>query len=408
MVSDLLPRQDGALRRTIFQLSLATFSSMTIQRMCDPMLPELAREFDVGLGQAAAVIGWFAVVYGLAQILYGPLSDRFGKYRVVTWTTLLSCVGCLASALAPGLDELVWARMLAAATAAAIVPVSMAWVGDAVDYRVRQEYLARLGMGSTMGIFGGQVIGGVFADTVGWRWGFVLMALFFLVVGLLLLRRHEKAQTLVPPAHLGDEPQLSFPRKVWSVFQQARARVVLGTVLLEGATAFGVVALGASHLHDKHGISLTLAGLAISLFGLGGVAYALCAGLIIRRLGERGMVRIGSALFGLAFVVIAWAPEWHWAIGASFVSGYGFFMFHNTLQVLATQMHPAQRATCMSLFAGTLFTGQSIGVVIAASLVASWGTTWVICAGALMVLAVGQCLPPLLRKTQASDTAHDP
>lgn len=156
MVSDLLPRQDGALRRTIFQLSLATFSSMTIQRMCDPMLPELAREFDVGLGQAAAVIGWFAVVYGLAQILYGPLSDRFGKYRVVTWTTLLSCVGCLASALAPGLDELVWARMLAAATAAAIVPVSMAWVGDAVDYRVRQEYLARLGMGSTMGIFGGR------------------------------------------------------------------------------------------------------------------------------------------------------------------------------------------------------------------------------------------------------------
>ena len=400
MHSDSLPRHDGALRRTIFQLSLATFSSMTIQRMCDPMLPELAREFGVGLGAAAAVIGWFAVVYGLAQIMYGPLSDRFGKYRVVTWTTLLSSVGCLASAMAPGLDELVWARMLAAGTAAAIVPVSMAWVGDAVDYRVRQEYLARLGMGSTMGIFGGQVIGGVFADTVGWRWGFVMMAVFFLVVGALLFRRQEKAKKLVPPTPEGDGTTLSFPRKVWSVFQQPRARVVLGTVLLEGATAFGVVALGASHLHDKHAISLTLAGLAISLFGLGGVAYAMTAGHFIRRLGERGMVRIGSAMFGLAFVLIAWAPDWHWAIASSFVSGFGFFMFHNTLQVLATQMHPPQRATCMSLFAGTLFTGQSIGVVIAASLVASWGTTWVICAGALMVLAMGQCIPALLKRTQ--------
>lgn len=398
------PRHDRALKRTIVQLALATFSSMTIQRMCDPMLPQLALEFDVGLGQAAAVIGWFAVVYGLAQILYGPLSDRFGKYRVVSWATLLSSLGCVASALAPGLEELVWARMLAAASAAAIVPVSMAWVGDAVDYTERQEYLARLGMGSTMGIFGGQLIGGVFTDTLGWRWGFALMALLFLIVGVLLMRRHEKVQKLVP-ANATQSEDMWFVHKVMAVLRTPRARVVLLTVLLEGATAFGVLALGASHLHDQHGISLTQAGLAISLFGLGGVAYAWRAGHFIRRLGERGMVQIGSALFGLAFVCIAWAPDWTWSIAASFLSGFGFFMFHNTLQVLATQMYPAQRATCMTLFAGTLFTGQSIGVVLAASLVASWGTTWVICAGALLVLLMGQCIPALLKRTQTSGTS---
>jgi predicted MFS family arabinose efflux permease len=399
MQDSLSAGHDAALKRTILQLSLATFSSMTIQRMCDPMLPELAREFGVGLGQAAAVIGWFAVVYGLAQIMYGPLSDRFGKYRVVSWTTLLSSIGCIGCALVGQLDQLVWARMLSAATAAAIVPVSMAWVGDAVRYEQRQEYLARLGMGSTMGIFGGQVIGGLFADTLGWRWAFVMMGLFFLFVGALLLRRHEKASRLVPKAQNDDAQAMSFPRKVWSVLQQARARVVLGTVLLEGASAFGVVALGASHLHEKHGISLTQAGVAISMFGLGGVSYAMMAGHFIRRLGERRMVRIGTVLFGLAFVVIAFTPDWRWAIVASFISGFGFFMFHNTLQVLATQMHPPQRATCMSLFAGTLFTGQSVGVIIAASLVASWGTTWVITAGAVLVIVMGQCIPMLLKRT---------
>ncbi len=398
-MQDPTQNQDAALKRTIFQLSLATFSSMTIQRMCDPMLPELAREFDVGLGQAAAVIGWFAVVYGLAQIMYGPLSDRFGKYRVVTWTTLLSSIGCLGCALSSTLDQLVWTRMVAAATAAAIVPISMAWVGDAVRYEVRQEYLARLGMGSTMGIFGGQVIGGVFADTLGWRWGFVLMGVFFLVVGALLLRRHQKANRLVPVSADDAQATLSFPRKVWQVLQQPRARVVLGTVLIEGASAFGVVALGASHLHDKHGISLTLAGVAISLFGLGGVAYALAARHFIRRLGERGMVRSGTALFGGAFILIAVTPVWQWAIVASFISGFGFFMFHNTLQVLATQMHPPQRATCMSLFAGTLFTGQSLGVIVAASLVATMGTTWVIGLGAALVMAMGQCVPLLMKRT---------
>ena len=138
------------------------------------------------------------------------------------------------------------------------------------------------------------------------------------------------------------------------------------------------------------------------MFGLGGVSYATMAGHFIRRMGERRMVHIGTMLFGLPFVVIAFAPDWHWAIVASFISGFGFFMFHNTLQVLATQMHPPQRATCMSLFAGTLFTGQSVGVIIAASLVASWGTTWVITAGAVLVVVMGQCVPMLLKKTAAS------
>jgi predicted MFS family arabinose efflux permease len=137
------------------------------------------------------------------------------------------------------------------------------------------------------------------------------------------------------------------------------------------------------------------------MFGLGGVSYATMAGHFIRRLGERRMVRIGTVLFGLAFVAIAFTPDWRWAIMASFISGFGFFMFHNTLQVLATQMHPPQRATCMSLFAGTLFTGQSVGVIIAASLVASWGTTWVITAGAVLVMVMGQCVPLLLKKVAA-------
>ena len=406
-MSDPHPRddpRDASLKRTILQLALASFASMAVQRLCDPMLPKLAQEFDVGLGAAAAVIGWFAVVYGLAQIMYGPLSDRFGKYRIVTWCALCSSVTCLACAMASSLDQLVWARMLSAASSAAIVPISMAWVGDSVHYEQRQEVLARLGMGSTMGIFGGQAIGGLFADTVGWRWAFAMMGVFYLGIGFLLLRRHEKASRLTPKGPHPAASELSYPRKVWAVLQQARARVVLSTVLLEGACAFGIVALGASHLHDKHGISLTLAGLAISMYGLGGVTYALMARPFIRRLGERGMIVIGTLMFGLPFLVIAFAEQWQWSLLASFISGFGFFMFHNTMQLLATQMHPPQRATCMSLFAGTLFTGQSLGVVIAASLVASWGTTWVLTAGAVIIMAMGQWLPFLVQHSTPTST----
>jgi hypothetical protein len=53
----------------------------------------------------------------------------------------------------------------------------------------------------------------------------------------------------------------------------------------------------------------------------------------------------------------------------------------------------------MTLFAGTLFSGQSLGVLIAAHGVNLWGTAWVIAIGAVMVMLMGQCIPTLLKRT---------
>ena len=384
------------VQRAILHLSFATFSSMTIQRLCDPMLPQLAKEFSTGIGQVAAVISWFAVIYGAAQIFYGPLGDRFGKMRIVSLATLGCSLGCLGSALATSLNELVWARMLAAACAAAIIPMSMAWVGDVVAYEVRQETLARLGLGSTLGLVGGQVMGGLFTDTIGWRWAFGGMALMFMAVGMLLLRQHPTHDRL--QASEWTPTQQAFHRKVLRVLSEKRPRLVLTTVMLEGAFAFGVVAMAASHLHQQHAISLTLSGGIVALFGLGGVLYMLFARFFIRRFGESGMLRLGSLLFAGAFAVMAFAPWWPLTLPASLLAGVGFFMFHNTLQVLATQMFPQERGTCMALFAGLLFTGQSIGVLLAASLIAWVGSAWVLAVGGLMLAVLGQSLPTFLRR----------
>lgn len=391
------PRVSRDVQRAILHLSFATFSSMTIQRLCDPMLPVLASDFQASMGQVAAVISWFAVVYGAAQIFYGPLGDRFGKMRVIALATLGCSLGCLASALAGTLPELVGARMLAAACAAAIIPMSMAWVGDVVAYEVRQETLARLGLGSTLGIVGGQLIGGVLTDTVGWRWAFAGMALIFMAVGCLLLSRHAAHDRLRDPETA--PTQQAFHRKVGRVLQEKRPRLVLSTVMLEGAFAFGVVAMAATHLHRQHALSLTLSGAVVALFGLGGVVYMLTARLFIRRMSEATMLRRGSWLFAGGFCVMAWSPWWPLTLPASLLAGLGFFMFHNTLQVLATQMFPPERGTCMALFAGSLFTGQSVGVLLAATLMAWIGSSWVLALGGLMLAVLGQSLPFFLRRT---------
>ena len=379
-----------ATRRSILLLSFATFASMTAQRLCDAMLPELAREFNVSLAQAAQVVSMFAVVYGLSQLFYGPLGDRLGKYRVVTWATLGCCLGSVVAVGVANLQALVVARMLVALGAAAIIPLSLAWIGDAVRYELRQETLARVGLGTTLGIAGGQLLGGVFTDTLGWRWAFAFMTLLFGVVGLWLLLdlRGQRA----PAAARRDTSvaaQPGFVAQALLIVTGPWSRVVLAVAFVEGAAGFGVMAIWASHLHHVLGLSLSAAGAIVALFGVGGMLYMAVARWLIRRLGERGLVRFGVGVLAAAAMVMAFTPYWVMTLPASLLGGFGFFMFHNTMQVNATQMAPAARGTAVSLFASALFLGQSVGVLLAAAWVTRWGSTVVIVIGGTVMVLIG-------------------
>lgn len=398
----------AATRRSIVLLSLATFASMAAQRICDAMLPELARVFAVSLGQAALVVSVFAVTYGVAQLFYGPLGDRFGKFRIVTFATLGCCVGSVAATLATSLDMLVWARLLMALGAAALIPLTMAWVGDTVPSDQLQEMLTRTGLGSTLGIVGGQLAGGLLTDALGWRWAFAFLTLLFGVVGLLLWGdwRRQQAAPAEPaePALAAAPPQGARPgfvKQALLIITGPWSRVVLLMALVEGAAGFGVLAIWASHLHRSLGLSLSLAGTIVALFGLGGVMYMAVGRHMIHRFGQQKLVLLGGLLVGLCALVLAFTPHWLPAVPASLLAGFGFFMFHNTMQANATQMAPGARGTAVSLFASSLFLGQSVGVVVAASLIAQIGTGAVVALGGAVMAVEGVFFAWALRRRDA-------
>jgi predicted MFS family arabinose efflux permease len=341
----------------------------------------LAREFSVSLAQAAQVVSFFAVVYGLSQLFYGPLGDRLGKFRLVAMGTLACSVGSLLAVVVPSLNLLVFARVLVALGAAAIIPLSLAWIGDTVAYEQRQETLARVGLGTTLGIVGGQLLGGVFTDTLGWRWAFVFMTLLFGVVGVLLLR-DWRLQLAAPVVLHSDQPVVrpGFVAQAWIIITGGWSRIVLLVAFLEGAVGFGAMAIWPSHLHSELGLSLSASGAIVALFGLGGMVYMAMASYLIPRFGERGLTLLGVAVLFVAVMVLALSPYWQPMIPASLMAGFGFFMFHNTMQANATQLSPTQRGTGVSLFALCLFMGQSVGVLVAAALVERIGS------GMVMVL----------------------
>lgn len=391
------------LQRQITLLSCAAFASTGSVRIADPLLPQLAAEFHLPLTQAAWTVSGFALAYGLALFVIGPLGDRYGKYRVINFAVLASLIGGLLAVLAPSFGWLVAGRILTGLTAAASIPLAMAWIGDKVPYAQRQPVLAFFLTGQLVGMIGGQFCGGLLADFTGWRGAFWFMLLTYAVVGTLLLIERRRSPDLDATTHAEAE---AVTGSQWSRFKAVVSgrwpRIVLLCVNGEGVFVFGGLAMMPSYLHHQFDISLTLAGACVALFGVGGFGYTLFARRLLGWLGEAGLAIGGGIILCAAFVLLAFAPHWVWSAPAACGVGLGYYMLHNTLQTNATQMAPAQRGTAVGLFASCLFAGQTIGVWLASTVADRFGFIYVFLLAALCLPLVGGGFAAMLRHKPAT------
>ena len=373
----------------ILLLSLAAFGGGISQRVTDALVPRLATEFTVTVSEASWAITAFSIAYGLAQMFYGPVGDRFGKYLVIAYGSLACAVTAALCAMAFDFKLLVAARLVAGGVTAGLIPLSMAWIGDMVPYERRQPVLARFLIGQMLGVSFGIFVGGFTADHLPWQTPFVGLTLLFFSVGiaLFLLNRRLPQNARSVGSAQGGMLARTFS-ELRQVLARPWARVVLLTVFLEGAFVFGPLAFVALHLHRGYGLSLSSAGSLVMVFGFGGLLYATTATLFVRRLGEVGIARFGGYLMAAGLLVTGIAPAWWLALPGCFATGLGFYMLHNTLQLNATQMAPERRGAAVSTFAACHFLGQAAGVGTAGVLVERVGTASVIVAGAASILAV--------------------
>lgn len=358
------------LSRTLSMLGLAGFSGMASLRICDAMLPSLANDYGVTTGQASWVVSAFALAYGILQLFFGPLGDALGKLRVIIWACFASTLICLLIPFAPNFELLVAARTIQGICCASIIPLSMAWVGDQVPYELRQETLAKLLGWIVLGMMGGQWFGGLASEQWGWAVAFYALAATYFMAGALLLRTHASSDhaeasqaTTLSDSFARSRTLLTVPRVRW----------VTKLGIVQGALAYGWLPFVPAWLIAQYGLTASVAGAILMLYGVGGLAYSHFAKYWIQRLGERGLARTGGALLASSIVLIAWVPSLYLSVAACATAGLGFYMLHSTIQTQASQMAPKARATGMTMFVCCLFVGQGFGVMLVGKSL-DWGS----------------------------------
>ncbi len=367
-----------APRRALLLLATAGFVSGASMRVVEPLLPTLAGEFGTGVRDASLVLAAFSFAYGSFQIVHGPLGDRIGKLRLASAAMLLAALAALASAAAPTLGTLAALRFATGMFSGAIIPLSLAWIGDHVDYAHRQAVLGRFVAGTLLGQSFGPLLGGVLSDLVGWHATFVALGAAFLLVGLALGLDARGDHGTARGARVAPW------RQYLAILQSPKARPVLFTVGVEGFLFFGAFGFAGAYVHQRFGLSDTATGVLVAGFGVGGVTYSLLVRRLVGRLGETGLVAAGGVTLLGCFLVLAFAPVLALAAAAVATMGLGFYMLHNTLQTRATEMSPESRGAGVSFFALCLFLGQAAGVSAFGLLVERFGY-----AGPFVVAGVG-------------------
>jgi predicted MFS family arabinose efflux permease len=155
-------------------------------------------------------------------------------------------------------------------------------------------------------------------------------------------------------------------------------------------------------LHLRFGLSFTLIGLIVAMFGIGGLTYAALVPRLVGRFGQTGLATFGGLLIGAAYLGLALAPAWWIAPLAVIAVGLGFYMLHNTLQTNATQMSPQARGTAVALFSSALYVGQSAGVAAGSLLIDRAGGPAIFVIAALLLPVLGFWFAAKLRRRSVS------
>ncbi len=355
--------------RAIGLLAFAGFASAANIRVTDALLPLIAREFTVTVGAAAATVAAFTIAYGLCQAFYGAIGDRRGKYQVIAAATLAASLITALSAAVPSIEMLTIARFATGAATAAIIPLSLAWIGDVVRYEQRQAVLAQFLTGTLMGFTFGQAGGGFLGAEIGWRGALVVLSAIYLLAAVALVFELMRNPLTRVRHGTGQTTFSQTIRQSIGLLKRPWIRVVVITVFFEGMAMYAAFAFIGADLHQRFGIGFGTVGLTLAAFGIGGLIYALFARPLVLQLGERGLAGGGGAIVAVAYLALAATPV---LIAVPFIMvaiGLGFYMLHNTLQTNATQMAPEARGAGVSLFALALFLGQAVGVALTASVI---------------------------------------
>ncbi|WP_042696073.1 multidrug effflux MFS transporter, partial [Azospirillum sp. B506] len=171
-----MPRPDSLSIR-ILLTALVAFGPLSTDLYL-PSLPALVRIFGTDVATVQLTLSIFLVGFAVSQLVYGPMSDRFGRRPTLLVGVSIYLVASAVCAMTSSIEALIAARFFQALGACCGPVVARAVVRDVFGRDRAATVLAYMSMAMALAPAVGPMLGGVLTEGFGWRANFVLLTIF--------------------------------------------------------------------------------------------------------------------------------------------------------------------------------------------------------------------------------------
>jgi len=368
----------------IFILGSAGFMVMANNWVVSPILPAIANDLGIPVTDAGLLITAYMIPFGLFQLVFGPLADRYGKRQIITASMIILSAATGLCSIGQALTDLAVYRALTGIFSACVMPISLALIGDIFPVEERQSAI-----GMFMGIsFLGQglsmAIGGGIAFFLNWRGVFGLYAVFSVLATLLLM-------TIGRDIPSKKNPQSHFIRPYFTLLSHSQSIWTYLVVVLEGVLINGSFSYIGGFLDDQFKLNYLQIGLVMTAFGVMAVIGGRLSGNMAEKLGRRKVLLIGLASATAANTLLG-------SFGSNLVVtvcgvgllGFGFMLAHSSLLTRATMFAMKARGTAVSLVTFCFMGGGGVGTAFGGRIIdsSSYSSFFSLCSGALAGLLI--------------------
>jgi predicted MFS family arabinose efflux permease len=153
----------------LWVMAAVAFAVVYSNYMVAPLVPALSRQFSVTAYQLGWLIPGFLIPYGMSTLVYGALSDRWGRTPMLVTLLCFAATTMVTVSFAMSWRTLLIARILSGVGCGGIVTISLAAVGDRYPYAVQGRPMGRMFGAIAAGIGFGSTLGPILNPLIGWR-----------------------------------------------------------------------------------------------------------------------------------------------------------------------------------------------------------------------------------------------